>query len=601
MPIPVISLPHEQKISSRTSGTKTLATRKIFLCGAFASLHLCVRFSFWLLLAASSTVFSQKPQPGPQVLSFFSEVDDTEQPFGLYLPKNFSASKKYPLVIMLHGAGSNHRLALRRVFGKSNIADENDVEASRYFPEWQDVDFIVATPYARGTMGYQSVAEKDVYDMLTDVKKRFPIDEDRVYLTGLSMGGGGTLWIGLSRPDIWAGLAPVCPAPPSGTDELAPNALNIPMHFFHGDADPVVAPAGVREWVKRLQELETKVEYTEYPGVGHNSWENAYKDEAIFAWLSQFRRNSFPERVRFTTSRYKYNSAYWVRIDELTPGVAANIDAKFTAPNRITITTSELGAFTLNLTGHPKFTASHSLEVLVDGTAISAKTSAALSFSKSAGKWETVKYEARANEKRPGAEGPMSEVIAERHIYVYGTADNPSPEKLQTRREQAEHAANWSVDRGPFLRRVMVFPRVVADREVRPSDLATSNLILFGTKETNSLIAKYREQLPIQLNDNASDYGLVYVFSNGEHYVLVNSGLPWWSASANPASNANPLRRRGFRPLYGPPGLLMDLPDYVLFQGSLDNVIAEGRFDRNWRVPEAEAEKMRGTGVITIR
>ena len=211
-----------------------------------------------LLLTIGSASFAQTLKPGPQVLTFFSDVDDTEQPYGLYLPPNFNAAKKYPLVIMLHGAGSNHRLALRRVFGKSNLSGETDVEATRYFPAWREVDYIVASPYARGTMGYQSIAEKDVYDVLADVKRRFPIDEDRVYLTGLSMGGGGTLWLGLSRPDIGAAIASVCPAPPDGTDELAPNALNYPVHIFHGDADPVVNPAGVREWVKRFEALGTK-------------------------------------------------------------------------------------------------------------------------------------------------------------------------------------------------------------------------------------------------------------------------------------------------------------------------------------------------------
>jgi predicted esterase len=552
----------------------------------------------FLLLAAGSAAFGQTLQPGPQVLTFFSDVDDAEQPYGLYLPKNFTPAKQYPLVIMLHGAGSNHRLALRRVFGKSNRPGETDVEATRYFPEWKDVDYIVASPYARGTMGYQGIAEKDVYDMLADVKRRFPIDEDRVYLTGLSMGGGGTLWLGLSRPDVWAAIAPVCPAPPDGTAELAPNALNYPAHFFHGAADPLVAPARVREWVKRLEELGTKVEYTEYPDVGHNSWENAYQDEAVFAWFSQFRRNRYPERVRFSTSRYKYNRAYWVQIDELTPGTLANIEAKFTAPNRIEITTSELGAFTLNLAGHPQFTASHPVEVSIDGKKITAKVTNALAFSKRKGKWVAAKYEAPANSKQPGAEGPMSEAIASRHVYVYGTADNPSPEQLQTRREQADEAANWSVDRGPFLRRVMVFPRVIADEDAKPSDLETSNLILFGTKETNSLIAKFSERLPIQLNAAAAEYGLVYVFPIDKHYVLINSGLPWWSAVGS--SQANPPTRRGFRPLHGPPGLLMDFNDFLLFKGSVDNVVAESRFDRDWRVPEPAAEKMRSTGAVTI-
>ena len=89
-------------------------------------------FVYFMVHAA----FGQKLPNGPQVLTFFSSVADTEQPYGLYLPKNYDSEKKYPLVIMLHGAGSNHRLALRRVFGKSNANGETDVEASRYFPEW---------------------------------------------------------------------------------------------------------------------------------------------------------------------------------------------------------------------------------------------------------------------------------------------------------------------------------------------------------------------------------------------------------------------------------------------------------------------------------
>ncbi|UCG88073.1 MAG: phospholipase, partial [Gemmatimonadota bacterium] len=160
---------------------------------------ICTVTAVCLVLPAQ--LAAQHLESGPQVLTFLSDVDDTEQPYGLYLPPDYDPAKAYPLVISLHGAGSNHRLNLRRVFGKSNAEGETDVEASRYFPEWEHVDYIVAAPYARGTMGYQTVAEKDVMDVLADVKRRFSIDENRMYLTGLSMGGGGTLWIGLTRPD----------------------------------------------------------------------------------------------------------------------------------------------------------------------------------------------------------------------------------------------------------------------------------------------------------------------------------------------------------------------------------------------------------------
>src|SRR5688500_611488 len=108
------------------------------------------RFSLLLIAVCTMSIAqAQKLPTGPQVLTFFSEADDSEQPYGLYLPKNYDETKKYPLVMMLHGAGSNHRLALRRVFGKSNAPGETDVEATRYFPQWNDVEYIVATPYAR--------------------------------------------------------------------------------------------------------------------------------------------------------------------------------------------------------------------------------------------------------------------------------------------------------------------------------------------------------------------------------------------------------------------------------------------------------------------
>ncbi|CAH0996114.1 hypothetical protein EMA8858_02244 [Emticicia aquatica] len=552
---------------------------------------------FVILLGITMSINSlaQKLPSGPQVLTFHSDVDDTEQPYGLYLPKNYNPKKKYPFVVMLHGAGSNHRLSLRRVFGKSNAQGESDVEASRYFPEWKDVDYIVVSSFARGTIGYQGVVEKDVMDMIADAKKRFSIDENRTYLTGLSMGGGGTMWIGLSHPDIWAAIAPVCPAPPAGTLELVPNALNFPVYFFQGDKDPAVNVDSTRKWVKRLKDAGTQVEYTEYPGVQHNSWENAYKDEFIFDWFAKFKRNPFPERVRFATSQYKHSKSYWVKLNEFTVGKTALIDAKFTAKNHIEIVTSELNTFSLNLENHPKFKSKNQLEVIIDGKSINTLTGNTVTFSKKTGTWTEITFSPEELSKKEGAEGPMTEAIADRHIYVYGTAGNPSSEELAKRRADAQKAAEWSVYRGDFLGRVMVFPRTLSDKEVRPSDIEASNLILFGTKETNTLIGKFADKLPIHLNSSATDYGLAYTFPVGNHYVLVNSGLPWWTVPE--MTNGVPTRQ-------GSPAAMNALgrfQDFILFKGSNTNIISGGRFDNNWKLPNIEAEKLKNSGVIILK
>lgn len=549
-----------------------------------------IRRSCLLLVLCWGVLCAQLLTPGPQVTTFLSEVDDTDQPYGLYLPKQFDAAKKYPLVISLHGAGSNHRLNLRRVFGQGNRPGETDPQATRYFPPLKDVNFIVASPLARGTMGYQGLAERDIYEVLADVKKRFAIDENRVYLTGLSMGGGGTLWLGLTRPDVWAAIAPVCAAVPGGGEDLAPNALNLPVHLFHGDQDQAV-PVGVsRKWHKLLEGLGGPVEYVEYPGVKHNSWDNAYSDSAIFDWFAKFRRNRFPDRVRFVSRAYRYNSAYWVELDGLTPGTLASIDARFTGANRLEITTSQLDGFTLNLEGHPKFAQALPVEISVDGAVHKVKAQGAVSFSKSGAGWQASRYRAAPGAKRPGLEGPIGEAISARHIYVYGTEGVPSADELRRRREQAEQAANWSAPRS----RLLLNLRVASDKEVTDADVAEANLVLLGSKETNRLIARFAPQLPLELKPDAAGHGLVFVAPVGERYVVVSSGLPWWTG-------ADQAKRPGFRFIGATFRLLMGFPDYILFKGSLEDVVAEGRFDRNWKLAGADAEKLCAAGAVEIR
>ena len=133
-----------------------------------------------------------------------------------------------------------------------------------------------------------------------------------------------------------------------------------------------------------------------------------------------------------------------------------------------------------------------------------------------------------------------------------------------------------------------------SDREVNDDDIDGANLILFGTARNNRLIARLAARLPLVLDPGAADYGLLVVVPEGRHYTLVSSGLPWWTG----ADEAN---RGGYR--YAPPTyrLLSTFGDYVLFKGTLANVLAEGRFDRNGQISPEIAEKLRATGTVTVR
>ena len=120
-------------------------------------------------------------QTGPQVAKVISTIDGTEQPYALYLPRNFDPQRQYAFLVSLHAEESNHRFNLAQVLGIAGRGEIGPVGPS--FPPLRDRDFIVACPLARGSMGYQGIPEQDVYDVLADVERRFPVDRDRVYLT----------------------------------------------------------------------------------------------------------------------------------------------------------------------------------------------------------------------------------------------------------------------------------------------------------------------------------------------------------------------------------------------------------------------------------
>ena len=503
---------------------------------------------------------------GQTVVTYRSTADRSEQPYAQYVPKSYDPARRYPVVVSLHEEESNHVVNLKRVFGVPARYGETGLQALSTLAVLRAVDYLVACPLARGTMGYQGIAEQDVYDVLADVERRYAVDEDRVYLTGSSMGGGGALWLALTRPDVWAAVAPVCADVFPGTAELAPNALNLPMRFFHGDADPAVGVESSRQWQRRLLEFDSPVEYIEFPGVRHNAWDLAYRNGAIFDWFGKYRRNANPDRVRLVTRDPRYGAAHWVRIEAMVPGALASLDAVRTNGG-VRVQTKNVDGFTL---------ATPAKAVTIDGATVRLRPAAALSFSKTARGW------VQGPPRAAALQGPIVEAVNGRHIYVYGADD------AQTRR-YAETAAAWSSNRS----RLNLTLPVKSDREVNDDDLANANLVLFGTAQTNRLIARFAPQFPIALNPGAADYGLLVILPEGKHYVLVSSGLPWWTG----AEEAN---RGGYQWAPETYRLLSTFGDYILFKGSLADVLAEGRYDRNGKVTPEVAVKLSASGTVTI-
>ena len=215
----------------------------------------------------------------------------------------------------------------------------------------------------------------------------------------------------------------------------------------------------------------------------------------------------------------------------------------------------------------------------IDGKPVTVRPAATIGFTRRDGVWRSGASVPGPGEKRAGAEGPISDAFTSRILFVYGNGGA----------EVAARAADWSAPRN----RLSLSFRMISDAAVTDTGIETSNLFLFGSRETNSLIARFGNELPIELNAGAADYGLLYIKAVGQRYVVVNSGLPWWTG-------AEYTQRAGYPYMPARVGALMSFPDYVLFKGSLEHIVAEGRFDANWRIPPADAEKMSATGAVRL-
>jgi predicted peptidase len=137
-------------------------------------------------------------------------------------------------------------------------------------------------------------------------RARWPIDADRVYLTGLSQGGHGAWVLGARHADLWAAVVPVCGYIATGSrerrvpvaaaafngspGELAPSLSKLPVWAFHGAADSIVPVAETESMVAALVAAGGDPKMTLFPGVDHGSWDPAYRDSGLAAWLLAQRR-----------------------------------------------------------------------------------------------------------------------------------------------------------------------------------------------------------------------------------------------------------------------------------------------------------------------
>jgi len=217
--------------------------------------------------------------PGQHAQTFEKTITMTVRcQYLLFLPEGYGKKQqRWPVILFLHGAGERGS-DLRKVkkHGPPKI-----VEKRKDFP------FIVVSPQCPKDDWWPDKTEM-LINLLDDIVARYNVDTERIYLTGLSMGGFGTWTLATKYPERFAAIAPICGG---GKPIFAARLKDIPIWAFHGAKDKVVPLSESEEMVNAVNSKGGNAKLTVYPDAGHDCWTVTYNNQQLYDWFLQHKRS----------------------------------------------------------------------------------------------------------------------------------------------------------------------------------------------------------------------------------------------------------------------------------------------------------------------
>lgn len=249
-----------------------------------------------LLLVLTRPVDAQRVETG--FLNRTVVVGSKTYPYQVYVPTDYSSRSDWPVILFLHGSGeSGNDGLLQTSVGLGAAIRQN----AKGFPA------VVVMPQIPADSQWVGAPAEAAFVALTQTMAEFKVDPQRVYLTGLSRGGHGTWYLAYRHPGMFAAIAPICgwvlerpdspgsvPVVPADDGPALPALVRrlakMPIWIFHGEMDTSVPVSYSREPAAALKAESADVRYTEYLGLGHNSWDATYASDEFLRWLFAQRR-----------------------------------------------------------------------------------------------------------------------------------------------------------------------------------------------------------------------------------------------------------------------------------------------------------------------
>lgn len=536
-----------------------------------------------------------------QIHAYTSEIDGAVLPYGVTLPDNYDPTKPTRLYVWLHGR-QNTAVETEFIYGFLNRKGSGN-------PPVADHGQIQLDCFGRiNGAGWHWAGERDVFESIAAIKKRFNIDDKRIMIRGFSQGGEGAWHISLHHPDQFA-AAEIGAGTVSRTAEMRPdlkpyqlatlriwenisewalNIHNLPLAGHDGETDLGQLESSLRARAQLEKEGYPSVGDPDYlrsqgaPGLWMQSLATGHGTSPLVrqrldAFLKEHgdKGQTSPDHIRFLTYTTRYNRSYWVSLDGLEKHYErAEVDAKRNNNGvSLDIKTKNLTRLTLRETANTR-------EIKIDGQTLPVSAAPQITLSRSGQTWKVATNEPETGlHKRHALQGPIDDAFLDPFLIVRPTGKPWSEEvNQQSLRTLARFDNLW----GRFFRG---HPFVKDDKDVTEADFAKYHVVLFGDPGSNKWIAQLKDKLPVKWTEQTVSLAgqnfpsndcypaLIYPNPlNPKKYVILNTGLT--------------IDDRGYNGDYGTPVW----GDYAIVKVKpgepLPEMLTAGLFDENWQLPK---------------
>lgn len=543
---------------------------------------------------------------GLVVRGYVSKIDGSVQPYGLVVPPSYEPNSphRFRLDVWCHGRGET----------LSELSFINGRQSSR--GEFTPANAFVVHPYGRYCNANKFAGEIDLFEAIDDIKKHYPIDDDRLVMRGFSMGGAACWQFAVHYPGVWAAAAPGAgfsetadflkvfqneKVQPSWYEQklwhlydctdYALNLFNCPTVAYSGEVDrqkqaaDMMAKALAKEGIAMVHVIGAKA--------GHKYTPEA-KDEINrrIDSIVGVGRDPVPVKVKFTTWTLRYNRSFWIQVDGLEKHwEQARVDADLFGRDGLgpEIITRNISALTLTMpSGHFPVDLGLKPSMTIDGEKVDAAgplsdRSWTAHFRKVGSHWQPVDSDDDGSlRKRHGLQGPIDDAFMDRFLMVRPTG-TPLNDKVG---HWAEAELRHAVDH--WRRQFRGDAPVKDDNDITEADIAANNLILWGDPSSNSVLAKIVAKLPVQWDKDAvlaggetyaaSHHVPVMIYPNPlnpKRYIVINSGFTF--REYDYLNNARQVPKL-------PDFAVVDI-DVPVSARSPGGIVAAGFFTEEWGLP----------------